>query len=254
MIAEHIDAIRTAAAASRAAPYGEARIFTFWAQGFANAPPVVQRCRQELRRFHSDDEIVALDCTCIDAYARLPQPITRTIGDDWTKLSDLLRLELLSSYGGVWLDATCLPRRRVLDLLPRLLPPSGFFAFTVRHARPASWFLASEPDHYLVAMLREAHYEYWRHYDRVTDDYLFHHIFETLYRVDEKFHALWDRTPRVSRKAAIEFKNAMLEPHDPRRFDDLLNGCFVHKLTYKHDADALRRDNMLSRLVRDGPR
>jgi hypothetical protein len=253
MIDEHIDEIRSAAVASRAAPFGPPRVFTFWAQGIANAPPVVQRCHQELRRFHTHGEVVALDSTCAYEYARLPQHITRAIGDDWTKLSDLLRLELLSSYGGVWIDATCLPRRRVLDLLPRLLPPSGFFAFTVRHARPASWFLASEPDHYLVAMLREGHYEYWRHYDRVIDYYLFHHIFEALYHVDERFHALWDRTPRVSRSAAIEFRNAMLEPHDPSRFHDLLNGCFVHKLTYKHDANALRRDNMLSRLVRDGP-
>jgi tetratricopeptide (TPR) repeat protein len=252
-IARRIDEIRSGAqGASRAVPDARPRIFVFWAQGIEKAPPVVRRCHEELRRFHSDDEIVLLDSSCIDEYVTLPAHIVRRLGEDWTKLSDLLRLELLSSYGGVWMDATCLPRVRLLGMLPDLLRPSGFFAFTARRARLASWFLASEPDHYLVAMMREGHYAYWRRYDRVIDYYVFHHIFEALYHVDERFHDLWDATPKLPRSAASQFKNQMLGPYDPARFTELLNGCFIHKLSYKSDVNALRRDTMLARLVRDG--
>ena len=254
MIARSIDDIRAAAGGgSRAHPGAETRIFTFWAQGFSDAPAIVRRCHEELRRLHPATEIVVLDAASVDEYITLPPHIDRMLAGDPTKLSDLLRLELLSRYGGVWLDATCLPRVRLLDILPQLLRPSGFFAFTIRRGQAASWFLASEPDHYLVAMMRESHYEYWRHYDHILDYYMFHHIFEALYHVDDRFRALWDATPTVSRLGATVFRQAMLSPHDPTTFQALIDGCFVHKLTYKIDESALHRDTLLARLVDRGP-
>ena len=97
------------------------------------------------------------------------------------------------------MDATCLPRARMQDVVPDLLG-SGFFAFTFRHGRLGNWFLASEPNHYVVAMLREAHYAYWRAYDHVVDYYLFHHLFEMLYLLDERFAA--SGTPRRAASSA----------------------------------------------------
>lgn len=253
MIADGIEEIRGDAQQHiLAVPTAPPRIFFFWAQGLPNAPPVVRHCHEELRRLHADDEVVVLDSSAIGDYVTLPRHIRRRIGDDWTKVSDVLRLELLSRYGGVWMDATCLPRIRLFEVLDDLLRPSGFFAFTARRARLASWFLASGPGHYMVAMMREGHYAYWRRYNRAIDYYVFHHIFEALYHVDERFHALWDGTPRIPRSAASEFNNAMLGPYDAVRFNELLDGCFIHKLNYKFDPNALQRDTMLSRLLRDG--
>jgi hypothetical protein len=63
---------------------------------------------------------------------------------------------------------------------------------------------------------------------------------------------IWDTTPRIHRSAATAFKGAMLEPHDPARLSELLDGCFVHKLTYKLDLDELPRDSMLWQLVTHG--
>ena len=91
---------------------------------------------------------------------------------------------------------------------------SGFFAFTFRRGRLGNWFLASEPNHYVVAMLREAHYEYWQAYDHVVDYYLFHHLFEMLYLLDERFAAHWDATPRRFVRRATAYNKSLLEPYD----------------------------------------
>ena len=43
-------------------------------------------------------------------------------------LSNLLRLELLTLYGGVWADTSICPFRHLDDFIPQLLEPWGFFA------------------------------------------------------------------------------------------------------------------------------
>ena len=252
LVADRLDSIRDAAEAGAGAVAArEPKVFVHWAQGIEQAPPVVRRCHDELRRLHADHEIVVLHAGNVGRYVELPDHVAARVGEDWTKLSDVLRVALLSAYGGVWVDATCLPRVNLLHDLGSLLE-SGFFAFTVRRARPTSWFLASEPGHYMVTMMREAGYEYWRHYDRPIDYYVFHHLFEALFHVDRRFQALWEATPRVPRSGAIAFRGAMFAPYEPERYAALLDGSFVHKLTYKYEADALQPGSMLDRLLRNG--
>ncbi len=248
-VAERLDDIR-AGALERPRETRDAgfKVFVFWAQGIDAAPPIVRRCAAEVRRHHREGDVAFLDATTAREHAQVPPELAGRLGHDWTRLSDLLRLELLSTYGGAWMDATCLPRARMQDAVPDLLE-SGFFAFTYRHARLGNWFLASEPNHYLVAMLREAHYAYWSAYDHVVDYYLFHHLFEVLYHLDERFAALWDATPRLPVRRATAYSRSLLEPYDAERTRAQLDGSFVHKLTYKLDAEDVRPGSGLARLL-----
>ena len=224
------------------------KAFVFWAQGIETAPPIVRRCADEVRRLHRDGDVLFLDEAAAREHVTVPAMVARNAGRDWTRLSDLLRLELLSTYGGVWMDATCLPRARMQDVVPDLLG-SGFFAFTFRRGRLGNWFLASEPNHYVVAMLREAHYEYWQAYDHVVDYYLFHHLFEMLYLLDERFAAHWDATPRRFVRRATAYNKSLLEPYDDERARALLDRSFVHKLSYKVGAEDVRPGSGLARLL-----
>jgi Capsular polysaccharide synthesis protein/Tetratricopeptide repeat len=248
-VAERLDDIRARALDRPGeAPDLPFKVFVFWAQGIDAAPPIVRRCAAEVRRRHREGDVVFLDAASAREHAEVPADLAGRLGHEWTRLSDLLRLELLSTYGGVWMDATCLPRARMQDVVPDLLE-SGFFAFTYRHARLGNWFLASEPNHYLVAMLREAHYAYWRVYDHVVDYYLFHHLFEMLYHLDERFAAVWDATPRLPVRRATAYSKTLLEPDDPDRTRALLDSSFVHKLTYKLDDEGVRPGSGLARLL-----
>ena len=123
----HLDEIRARVSTGSSEP-SEHRpcIWFYWGQGLAEAPPVVRRCHHELMRHHAPDEVVVLDDGLVSEYVEIPEAARRRTAEDRTKFSDVLRLELLHRYGGIWLDATCLVRRRLLDLLPELLP-SGFF-------------------------------------------------------------------------------------------------------------------------------
>jgi tetratricopeptide (TPR) repeat protein len=249
-VAAHLDEIRERASASTYEHPGDRpRIWVYWGQGIANAPAVVRRCHQELMRYHTADEVVVLDDGLVPHYVEIPEVVRNRTAENRTKFSDALRLELLSRYGGIWLDATCFPRRRLLDLLPELLP-SGFFAFRYRTARISSWLLASEPNHPVVAMTREAQYIFWEHFRRPFDYYLLHHLFESLYYVADEFRERYEPTPWLSSHPPSRFARVMHQPYDRDRYDELLGGCFVHKLTYKFQPWRPKPDTLLGHLMR----
>ena len=135
-----------------------------------------------------------LDDRRVADYVEIPEIVRQRTAQNRAKFSDCLRLELLSRHGGVWLDATCLVRGRLLDVVPELLD-SGFFAFQHRRARIASWFLVSEPNNPVVAMTREAQYLYWERFEQATDYFVLHHLVESLYYVADEFRERFELTP-----------------------------------------------------------
>lgn len=245
-VSTHFDEIARRVADAQRGPVETAppRVYVYWAQGFTDAPPIVRLCHEQLLKHHPSDCVVVLDDTNLHRFVTVPEWARAKIGADTTKLSNMIRAELLSTYGGVWLDATCFVRANVLDVVPELLS-SGFFAFK-REDRPlANWFLACRPADYVMLTWREAQYVYWRHFDKKLDYFIAHLIFGALCEVDEEFGAQWAATPTLNAEPPHAFQRAMHEPYDEARFEDLLEGCFVHKLTHKFDPSLLESDTLL---------
>lgn len=249
-VSTHFDEIAQRVAAAKRDRVEDAtpRVFVYWAQGFAEAPPVVRLCHEQLLEHHSPERVVVLDDTNLHRFVAVPDWARAKIGADRPELSNIIRAELLSRYGGVWLDATCFVRTNVLEVVPDLLP-SGFFAFK-RDDRPlANWFLACRPGDYVMLMWREAQYMYWRHFDRKLDYFIAHLIFQALCEVDDEVAARWDATPTLSADPPHAFQRAMHEPYDEARFRNLLDGCFIHKLTHKVDPRPGQCDTLFSHLL-----
>ena len=129
---------------------------------------------------------------------------------------------------------------------------SGFFAFQHRTARIASWFLASEPNHMVVVMTREAQHLYWGSRARATDYFALHHLVESLYYVADEFRECFERIPRRDARAAARFRRAMDKPYDPQGYEELVSASFVHKLTYKLPPGRPKEGSMLAHLMLGG--
>lgn len=90
-------------------PALENKIWVCWWQGLDNAPLIVQRCVESIRRNAGNREVIVITDENYEQYVHIP---------DWVKakqeagiitrtnLSDLLRLSLLAEHGGLWLDST----------------------------------------------------------------------------------------------------------------------------------------------------
>src|ERR1700689_4816923 len=122
-------------------------IWFLWFQGLKDAPPIVKRCYQSWVANNPGWKIVLLDSSNLSTYAITDLESGNVAALTPAHRSDLIRLELLARYGGVWADATCYCAVPLDSWLPGVMS-SGFFAFERRSewAPPiANWFLATMP-------------------------------------------------------------------------------------------------------------
>lgn len=101
-------------------------IWQYWGQGFDNVPEVVRICLDSVERHKGNYKLIRLSDENLSEYIDFPEEIIRKRDCfQRTAFSDLLRLALLATYGGVWLDATTL----LTDSLPVQYFDYGFFLF-----------------------------------------------------------------------------------------------------------------------------
>lgn len=84
-------------------------IWVCWLQGEAFMPEIVNECIKSIRKNGGGAEVVLITGKNLKRYVEFPDFIYRKlkIGSlDLTHFSDLIRMELLRKYGGLWLDAT----------------------------------------------------------------------------------------------------------------------------------------------------
>lgn len=139
-------------------------IWILWLQGFDNAPDVVQRCLKSWQDYNPDWKVVALDAESLSEYLDLREIIDVDNRPDITvqKVSNIIRTNLLATYGGVWADATCLCCKPLNTWIDEYAS-SGFFAFYKpnRDRLLSNWFLASSLDCYLTTRFCQEHNQFW---------------------------------------------------------------------------------------------
>ena len=245
-------------------------IWFLWVQGFSNAPLVVRKCYESWLRHNPGWEIILLDENNIHDYF----PV-KTANFTPVVLSEVLRVNLLAKYGGIWVDATCFCLRPLNDWIFDVLG-NGFFVFD----RPgndrmiSSWFMAAGNDSYILLEYQKAVNHFWevnpqlklidstkwawlskylQRFDtpvwfssvitkvlKVHPYFWFHYLFRQLYLADDKFKNTWDSIPKISADVphAPQIKG-LLNPLDAQMKADIDNRISpVYKLTWKYDQAA----------------
>ena len=85
-------------------------IWVCWFQGLENAPFIVKQCIASIKRHAGGRKVVVITEQNLADYVTFPSFILRLREKGKISnahYSDLLRLELLIKYGGIWIDATC---------------------------------------------------------------------------------------------------------------------------------------------------
>ena len=230
----------------------------------------MRKCYESWLRHNPEWNIILLNENNANEYVSIePAKFTPVV------FSEVLRINLLAKYGGIWVDATCFCNKPLNEWLYNYLD-NEFFAFN----RPgkdrmlSSWFMASSEDNYLTVEYQKAVNHYWaanpkvklidnskwrrfskylERYDtpvwfsgfvtkvlKVHPYFWFHYTFRQVYLADDKFKNLWDSTPKIS--ADIPHKPqivGLLKNLDPEIKADIDNKISpVYKLTWKYDQSA----------------
>lgn len=97
-------------------------IWQYWGQGVEDdkLPELVKKCFESVDKYKGEYRIIRLSDATLGEYLDLPDHIVekyRTGVMGATHFSDVVRVALLSVYGGVWLDATILLTAPLTDHL-----------------------------------------------------------------------------------------------------------------------------------------
>ena len=178
-------------------------IWSLWFQGWEGAPDLVKACRASWILQNPDWTAHFLSQETLHKYVSASPEFDGMYkkGYPIVVLSDVIRNELLTAYGGIWVDSTAYCLRPLNEWINHALAPSGFFAFNQPgpDRMLSNWFLATaERNNYITRVWLQKTYTYWT--NRVErDKYYWHHqLFSDAYQEDATFRKLWDDTPKLS--------------------------------------------------------
>lgn len=224
-------------------------IFTYWQQGFKNAPALVQRCHESVLENHPSKQVHTLDATNLHHYVDIPQFVIDRVGQNHTHMSDIIRLDLLAKHGGYWVDATCLISEPIPTARPDLVDQSMFF-FNYSGSRIASWFMSARPNEYSVILLREALYLWWERNTYLLDYFLLHLMVEMLVEFDPRFKSDWQKNTHEHPRKSLTLQKNLMADSTVANFEGALGESWIHKLTYKLDFGKMSYQSVASAIVR----
>lgn len=223
------------------------KVWFFWLQGIENAPEVVKICYNSLKDKLNDKEIILITEENMFKYVTFPQFII----EKWkngiitnTHLSDLLRLELLINYGGLWLDATVFCSS---SDIPDYITNSELFFYQYLTLNKnghstfiSSWLISAKSNNKILLATQYLLYEYWEKNDHMMDYFLLHQ-FMTI--VLEFYPKIWENVVPVDNSTPHLLQVKLFDIYNDAIWRSIKNNACFHKLTYKFNVEELKRNN-----------
>ena len=230
----------------------EKNVWVYWSTGIETAPDLVKKCHRLLKNKIPDGYTLhVVTEQNISDFVRYPDFVMDKLRDrSLSKIhfSDLTRAALLYLYGGIWLDSTCLLSKDIpLDILNSelFMFQANKLPFTESYPpiKSSSWFIvAKENENYLLSRLLQILLSYWQSNNRVIHYYLFHLSLAALVDTDEKCRKTWEEMHYICNMNPHVLWFEFLKEYTPSRWNNAINSCFVHKLSYKFDSSELKCD------------
>ena len=114
-------------------------IWICWWQGYDDAPELVKACINKIRKNNDQKKVVVIDKYNYKDYIEISPVIIKKVRNkvfSITFFSDILRMNLLAKYGGIWIDATVFLNGDILSNIDK------YEVFTVKHGLYSSWHVS----------------------------------------------------------------------------------------------------------------
>lgn len=223
-------------------------IWAFWRQGVENAPDIVKKCIESQQKYANSwgyDYVILTDEN-LHQYIKLPDYIEEKHRNKIimeAHYSDIIRIQLLIQYGGIWMDSTCY----VTAKLPSYIKNAPFFIFSTGNWWPwflspvkcSNWFIKSEKGNELLIKTRNYLFEHWQNRNSVIHYFVFHLSLSMLTEEDDSCKVIWDSMPFVNNLQPHLLQYSFHKEYDKETYGFILGQSFVHKCSYKFQKDLL---------------
>lgn len=219
-------------------------VWIFWFQGFDNAPEIVNRCVKSARNFESENwDVHLLDKNNLHQFVHLPAKIERLFESGkvtMASFSDLIRLDLLSEYGGLWIDSTCFINKKI----PSFVFEKTMFVFKSGYDDQEipnfqSWFMYSEKGNPII--LETLHILC----SEVIKNKGFNHYFYFFFVfqfITTYCHDYWDSLANINDLNSYYLQQNIGKVSQKDIIDNLNLLSFTQKVTYKNLSNERKKE------------
>lgn len=211
-------------------------IWVCWFQGLDNAPDLVKKCVKNNFSRLDDYQKIVLTADNFSHYVDINPSILKKWQNGIisnTAFSNILRLEILIKYGGIWMDSTVLFSG---EKFPEYVTSYPLFMFSswkwiTGDIRPIStWFISAQKGHPFLKAVLDCLYKYWTDKDELVTYFIFHMFFAM---VIEKYPIMFSQVTRISNVPPHYMQFELQNKYSKIRFKELTEMSSIHKLTYK---------------------
>lgn len=218
------------------------RIWICWWQGEENAPEVVKRCIESIRRSAGDHIVTLITEDNLKDYVDIPQWVfdKHKAGlISRTHLSDILRLSLLSQHGGMWLDTTffCTDDCRLSDYFQYPLwsiKRPDYLHCSIASGYFATYSLCCDYEHrYVFSVIKDFFLEYWANSNKVIDYLTLDYMFVLAQKYDSRIKAAFSKIV-ANNPLCDELFKVLGSAFDENEWTSMKEETHLFKLSWKH--------------------
>lgn len=215
------------------------KVWICWFQGMENAPVIVRKCYESIKRNMPDRDITVITSENMTEYVDFPDYILKKWHSGQithTHMTDMLRLELLIKYGGMWVDATVYCSSS--EIPDHYFASDLFFYQCLKPGRDghshinSSWLMTAKSNNKILMAVRGLCYEYWKTHKSLIDYFLLHDFMAIAL---EYYDGDWKRIIPVSNSSPHILLLRLFEQYDEETWSAIKQQTPFHKLSYKFD-------------------
>ena len=221
-------------------------IWFCWFQGLENAPEVVKCCYQSIKENinNKKQEIHLITLDNIKDYVQIPKHIQEKFEKGIISMalySDFLRIALISTYGGFWIDSTVLVTSNIEKICSN-------YEFYTKHSdmaelhfgnylvqgRFAIHLLKADNDNFLVNFLYDALSYYHKKFNAPVDYYLTNMLVDIAYQEFNCVRDLLDNLPINDRGLEARLNQDLNKEFNSVWYEIYEKNMPFQKLSYKN--------------------
>ena len=229
-------------------------IWIFWWQGIENAPGIVKNCINSIKKYMPNYNIVIITQNNINNYYQIPDFIKYKLENKqltFTTFSDILRMNLLKTYGGFWMDATIF----LTDNPFKEINENEFYTIKFHTDEKTSiskgkWcgFFIGGNNQPFYEFMTDFFNEYFKKEKLLIDyfliDYTVNIAYQTIETIKNKFDSV-----KYNNEQIHKLQSLLNNKFDENEYKKLLKTNCVHKLSFKSNIEE-NEDNFYNKIVK----
>ena len=234
-------------------------VWVFWWQGETQMPLLVKCCYASLKKQMSDKQVILITKNNIREYCTFPDYILKKHQEGkitLTHLSDILRFDLLSHYGGLYTDATVFWTGNIqTKQFENLYTCGGYsdeYYFNVSMGRWTGFLIGGCKGNPLFSFMYDFFLEYWKQWDELIDYFLIDYALNFAYENNiGGFKDYVDNIGMLNNPNLFKLMEIRNQVYTEKVKKELESNTYAFKLSYKKKFNE-RKDTYANRIIFSG--